>query len=638
MLLLAAMTAAQVTGRWQTLNDTDFAGQMSPKSPIVKADSLEECASFCADLLPGCVAAVWSGTSCSFKCNTETKRSSPGNQAAVLSWNNNTCGEPGPPPPPHLYPRVHFAPDCVYNGGGWHDIAGALTNNGVHHVFQGVGWNHATSTDLVHWAVAAHGPESVHETYRGMDSHDSPCSGYLTKDPEDSNRVCAGLRQCSSDKGVDGMPHAWDVPLELRCALDDNMTAWANTTDDIDYLFNVSFWRPVPYDPARPWREADGNFYQLVSLDACNASGLPQGAGCPAGGQLGMWRSPALRGPKAHWRMVGPAFTSNTTVLPGAHLVREFVTIDFIGTLAGDPAPAKGGASGTRVFLNNVGGNGGGVGCCQGTTSYFPVMQRAPGAPFEQVGPQGMVDWGSFTLKAGAENLNLTGVNLLDGTASRAFSMARTLGSEEADQVTKPGRRVLIGWIGPADELVAVRGRAPGSAQSLPRELSLAGDRSLRQRFVPELQALRQQHRARNAASVDVGLQGEVYAAFPCPGSGETCGLRLGRYGELLVDPPRGLVTLDLTAANNSAVRAGPIPPVGADPASEHAYSVHLYIDRTIIEVIVNNATALVAYWAPPASAVASLAVELAGGAAGKGTIEGWTLAAANNVSAAKCR
>ena len=36
---------------------------------------------------------------------------------------------------------------------------------------------------------------------------------------------------------------------------------------------------------------------------------------------------------------------------------------------------------GTRLFSNNVGGIGGGEGCCSGTTSYFPVTQAAPGAP-----------------------------------------------------------------------------------------------------------------------------------------------------------------------------------------------------------------------------------------------------------------
>ena len=124
----------------------------------------------------------------------------------------------------------------------------------------------------------------------------------------------------------------------------------------------------------------------------------------------------------------------------------------------------------------------------------------------------------------------------------------------------------------------------------------------------------------------------EVYATFPCTGS-VPCGLMLGRYGKVLVDPPKGLVTLDLTAANNSAVRAGPIPP--SDPPSQ--FNIHLYIDHTIIELIVNNATAFAGYWAPPAVASASLVVELTGGAAGKGMIEGWTLIGANNVSKATC-
>ena len=106
----------------------------------------------------------------------------------------------------------------------------------------------------------------MHETYMGMDSNTDPCSGFITKDPDDRNRVCAGFRQCSSTKGVAGMPNPWDVPLELRCALDDNLTAWSTSPE---YLFNVSWYRPVPYDPARPWKEADGNWYQLLSLDGC---------------------------------------------------------------------------------------------------------------------------------------------------------------------------------------------------------------------------------------------------------------------------------------------------------------------------------------------------------------------------------
>ena len=95
--------------------------------------------------------------------------------------------------------------------------------------------------------------------------------------------------------------------------------------------------------------------------------------------------------------------------------------------------------------------------------------------------------------------------------------MARTLGSEEADQVTKPGRRVLIGWIGPAQNRVF----SGGSAQSLPRDLSLDPELPSRllQRFVPELQVLRRRHTRTAAphsqAVISVGLQAEFFAQFP---------------------------------------------------------------------------------------------------------------------------
>ena len=375
-----------------------------------------------------------------------------------------------------------------------------------------------------------------------------------------------------------------------------------------------------------------------------------------------MWKSPALRGTKADWQHVGPVFTSNATVLDDGFLSKEFVTIDYVGMLEGDPAPAKGTASGTRLFLNNVGGNGGGDGCCSGTTSYFPVMQAAPGAPLTQVAPQGMVDWGSFTFAEGSRipgtrppPPGATGVQLLSGMASRGLSMARTLGSEESDQVNKPGRResnadrsftgpcsvlhglelnghhgastgVLIGWTGPADWQVQVVSQGiQGSAQSLPRDLSLAPDKSLLQQFVPELQVLRRRHLSGKTVAM-AGLQAEVHARFPpsCATAGQACALRLDDYGELLLDHKRGLVTLDLTAGNNSAIRAGPMP--AAFPGL--GFAVHLYLDHQILELIVNNATAMVAYWSPPAAANASLKLAVQGDGA---ALDVWELASAHN-------
>ena len=51
-------------------------------------------------------------------------------------------------------PLIHHSPACLHEN-GWHDVAGAITVKGGHHVFQGCphrgGWSHAYSEDLVHW-------------------------------------------------------------------------------------------------------------------------------------------------------------------------------------------------------------------------------------------------------------------------------------------------------------------------------------------------------------------------------------------------------------------------------------------------------------------------------------------------------
>jgi len=498
----------------------------------------------------------------------------------------------------------------------------------------------------VHWQMGPHGPAAIHETYAGMDSLSDPCSGFITKD--DNGNICAGFRQCGSHKGVDGMA-PWDVPLELRCATDnENLTSWSTQPD---YLFNVSWWRAIPYDPARPWKESDGMWYQILSMDGCNTTTrvLP----CEAGGQLVMWRSPVLRGPGAKWEKVGAVFTSNGTVLSQnggvrGHLTKEFVTIDFIGHMKGDPAHSntynEAASTGTRIFLNNVGGNGGGEGCCAGTTSYFPVRQKSPGASFEQIGPQRMVDWGAFRFAAGTDPIGPTrkGIDLLTGVSTRGLSMARTLGSEEADQVTKPGRRVLIGWVGPAQN----KNFQGGSAQSLPRDLSLdpSDPSRLLQQFVPELQVLRRSHvsissqdfsvRKKSATSIDVGLQAEIVAVFPraCGGKGMECGISIlgdstGNATTITLSADQELVVVDATAQSNYNARAGPLPPAASTDAG---WTIHAYIDHSIIEVIVNNFTALVVYAAPndALGTVSLLGVDQVHGA----KIDAWELASANQI------
>jgi len=510
------------------------------------------------------------------------------------------------------HPTIHFSHSAVANNGGaaWHDIAGAFTHNGIHHVFMGQGWNHGTSTDLVHWQEAPHGPNAIVEDYHGMSSNTDPCSGYVVRD--DDGIVCAGFRQCGSESGINELPNDWDVPMEIRCAQDqENLTDWSEdpSSENFDYIFPLSFWRAVPYDPARPWYDDRSNmWYHLISLDGCNSTDTPRntpdGRTCPSGGALYMWESPALRGENANWQPVGNVFADNTTVLKDyGFLSREFVTIDLLGTIEGDPDPDQQ----TLVFLNNVGGNGGGDGCCSGTTAYTILSQPdGPGTSFEyhEEGRQSMVDWGSFVFRDSRQNMlkwtNATdATDYLDGTARPGFRMARTLGSEESNQVTRPGRRVLLGWTGesPFDP------NGAGSVLSLPRELSLADDYQLKQKFVDELAVLRKEERT---GTQQYGLAAHEVIAV-CPSTDCSLELFADASVSLVVsfDEDLGLVTLDGTTLGVDKVRAAPTPKSNDD----YGYKIHAIVDHSIVEFIVNDLVAFTIYVNPDETNVGEVRV-----------------------------
>jgi hypothetical protein len=508
------------------------------------------------------------------------------------------------PPPPHFKPRVHHSPECLQFG-GWHDIAGALTFKGTHHVFQGCpngmptsansgGWSHAISTDLVHWTDRGISPLERNETYAGMRSLQSPCSGFVTLN--DAGVPCAGFRQCGSTHGATGLnPHAqaWDVPLEARCATDEGLTTWGPN----EYLFQFQFYRALPYDPVRPWVDTDGQWYLAMSTDGCNASYIR--TPCALGGQLDLYTAARFNGT---WRRVGPLFTTNTTMsdgVPAATIDAEFITSDYIGGLPGDPAGGR-----SRVVLQNRGGQ-----------TFWVGTQARAGAPFvplwDKRGAVGHYDYGDMT-------------------------MARTLGAA-SNQVVPNGRRVLIGWAnGP-----------PETSQSLARDLSLSPSYELLQQFVPELQTLRIAPPLLHSSTIGQALPGalqlELVASFtydPAAPPAEPFGVLVlqsadwSKATSLFVDcssasaassaaaAPSCTCGIDASAQSGRRV-AAPLmfPPGGAG----HVH-LHAILDGAIIEIIVNNRTAMTIF-AHPTDANATGAMLFGTPAKVLASVEGWALA-----------
>ncbi len=107
------------------------------------------------------------------------------------------------------------------------------------------------------------------------------------------------------------------------------------------------FYRALPYDPVRPWKEG-GYWYHIPPCRQTGATTkkLP----CSAGGQLDLYRSKQLR---FGWEHIGALFTTNTTIngsIASENILAEFVTSNYIGGIPGDP---NGGL--TRVVTQNRG-------------------------------------------------------------------------------------------------------------------------------------------------------------------------------------------------------------------------------------------------------------------------------------------
>ena len=225
--------------------------------------------------------------------------------------------------------------------------------------------------------------------------------------------------------------------------------------------------------------------------------------------------------------------------------------------------------------------------------------------------------------------------------------MTRTLGDfASANQVSVSGRRVAIGS---TSGMCGFNISTPcTSMQSLPRDLSLrlhaVAQPVLLQAFVPELQTLRQNHSVHAAAAF--GQQLELYVVFLAPNGAMLAkapfGISVlrGSDGEettVGVDPARGLVCINGSLQGNPEPRCAPYKQSG-EVANETAF--HLIVDHSILELIVNNVSAITASVAPRSASAGGVAVygaqrerETKGGseAVRVVAVDVWTLANANN-------
>eukprot|EP01052_Picozoa_sp_SAG31_P015328 SAG31_NODE_982_length_10556_cov_18.203883_8_plen_586_part_00 len=500
------------------------------------------------------------------------------------SWRQSlkSDDEPSCWPPTCMACCRHHKPHCC---DGWHDITGALTVGGRHHVFQGCpdagGWHHAESTDLVHWRNRGVKVRARKEAFEGFSSDDAPCSGFATVDEQ--GRVCVGFRQCSSKTGLKGLnPHAqpWDAPLELRCTNDSELTSF----EEEEWMFPVYYYRALPYDPVRPWRDHDKMWYAAISTDGCNAT--TRQVPCAAGGRLDLWTSPKLQGHGADWRHVRPMITTNKTPLDSS-ATAEFVTSNFIGTLEGDPRGGK-----TRMVTNNALG----AAVSHGSPIFYLGVQENGSAltdgagrnDFAGPGEMGMLDWGGFTPNGVPGTKGTKALQAAASPVSPALQMARTLSS--VDQVAEVGRRTMVAW-----------GTAVYTFQTLPQDLTLGrdelGEVVLKQQFAPELQGLRR------STTVACSKHFEVTGSISKPPTGRLMGNTGGcancgyitvlNYTRIGIDFDAGLAFIDTSAQTlgsflNAGVRAGPAAGDLSRPVP-----FHVIVDASIIAAIFGNRTSL---------------------------------------------
>ena len=351
----------------------------------------------------------------------------------------------------HWTPAFHTTPKCFEKGGA-HDIAGALYHapTKVWHLMAGCwsagGWQHMTSKDLVNWEIVGK-PRSFGGT------------GGLVHD-DDGSIVAYAMDG--------GELHFWK-------ATDEHATNWTES----ETAFKACCNDPIV------WKDG-GRWYAITAQHGATSSG-----GKNYGDET-FFSSPHLIGPTSDWKPIPLFFMDKGSLLiPGHDMVHEFVSPDFFQNITGDPTNTL------SVFMTstygpladvwqNVSAN------TRYTYAMFFIGSQPGGAgtPFIPQ-RQEAVDWSPFSPHKATPG----GLDVAIGWGPTQYGCCPKTVADSPPVSTNDGkpRRVLLGWLQNGCSSRTSIGISDGSENSLtlPRDLSLAPDGTMRQRYIPELQQLR---------------------------------------------------------------------------------------------------------------------------------------------------
>ena len=164
-------------------------------------------------------------------------------------------------------------------------------------------------------------------------------------------------------------------------------------------------------------------------------------------------------------------------------------------------------------------------------------------------------------------------------------------------QLDKNGNRILWGWVTESRPLAEYKAAGWAGLMSLPRVLSISEDGRLRMRFASELQILRHKERPVNISENETENQRQITSIKIENGCGEIlCAMQKSAGPFQLTVSAFSEHTLPLLTIDHDPSRSTPVSiearPIPVSLNEHESVELHLYIDASVIEILVNGQAA----------------------------------------------